>query len=438
MENKTFLLNNPELEQKVISSILSFHGLYEDTQDSLSLDLFTDYDCRRVYKAIEEQVKEGKVPDIVEVGYIITQNGGDMGKFLISDPISSVIILRQYIDTLRDLLIRRKLLEVCYKGMSIVNDPTAETDDVNKVIRDFDNVLMGKEENIQSYDEAVSNLQATVASRMNGGEAMGMATGFRLFDRHFGFHDGDLIIMAGETSQGKTTLAVTIAKNMAKAGIPIVFYSLEMSVLQLTARISAGEAMVVSSDLLYQKLTDEQYNRFYDTTTRMKSLPIYFDEKSKTTFTGICRSIRRMVKKYNVKVVFIDYLQILANGGRLDGREQMLGDMARDLKRLASELNICIVALSQMSRQQGKDKNSQPTISRLRGSGQIEEAADMVVLIHRPDLEKERTTVYIAKGRNTGIDKDNIKFNAMFSYFSDYEEGDPQKPYEEHKEVLPF
>lgn len=137
-------------------------------------------------------------------------------------------------------------------------------------------------------------------------------------------------------------------------------------------------------------------------------------------------------------MVFIDYLQILANGGRLDGREQMLGDMARDLKRLASELNICIVALSQMSRQQGKDKSSQPTISRLRGSGQIEEAADMVVLIHRPDLMKERTTVYIAKGRNTGIDKDDIKFNAMFSYFSDYEEGDPQKPYEEHKEVLPF
>ena len=149
----------------------------------------------------------------------------------------------------------------------------------------------------------------------------------------------------------------------------------------------------------------------------------------------MCSSIRRMVKRYGVKVVFIDYLQILANGSR-DNRESLIGDMARDLKRLAVEENICVCALSQLSRP--KDEKGRPRLNQMRGSGQIEEACDMAVLIHRPNLQKESANIYLDKGRNIGVAKDIIKFNGNLSYFSDFEQGDPSAPYKEQKEDLPF
>lgn len=438
MEVKTEYIHNDQAEYYVIASILGDPDVYEDVHERLNEGLFTDYDCRRVYKVIEDFANEGKVPNLPEVSMIVVKGGGSIDKFLI-EPCHSSIIMNQYIDTLKDCQLRRELLKVCYKGIGIVNDPTAENDDIQSFVRDIENVMTGKQDNTLTYADVVTDLQRDVANRKEGATEQGMNTGLRIFDRHFGFHEGDLIIMAGETSQGKSTLATTIARNMAKGGIPSAFYSLEMSAKQMVARISAGDTQVKSSDMLYSRLTDEQYNRFYDTTTRMKNLPIFFDESSKNTMQGICRSIRRLVKKHGIRMVFIDYLQILANGGRLDSREQIIGDMARDLKRLAVELNICIVALSQLARQSEKGRSSAPSINRLRGSGQIEEAADIVVLIHRADLNSDRATIYIAKGRNIGLDKDDVKFNSMFSYFADFEQGDPQAPFKQNNgEVLPF
>ena len=233
---------------------------------------------------------------------------------------------------------------------------------------------------------------------------------------------------------GKSTLATTIAANMALAGIPSVFYSMEMSAKQLTARIIARRTQVSTSTTLYGKLSDDEYNRVYDGSLEMKNLPIYFDEESKTSFTKICCSIRRLRKRFGIRIVFIDYLQILANG-RGDNREQLLGDMARDLKRLAVEQDVAIVALSQLARNIGA---KEPSLSRLRGSGQIEEACDIAVLIHRPNPRNNEAKIYLAKGRNIGLATEKVKFNSELSYFCDYEEGDPQAPYQEKKEELPF
>ena len=147
-------------------------------------------------------------------------------------------------------------------------------------------------------------------------------------------------------------------------------------------------------------------------------------ENSKTSFPRICGSVRRMVKKYGVRIVFIDYLQILANGHG-DNREEMLGDMARDLKRLAVELDIPIVAISQLNR-----------AGELRGSGQIEEACDMNVLLTRG--KNNVTELSIKKGRNVGIGKGLVRFNGELSYFCDYEQGDPDTPYQAKTEKLPF
>jgi replicative DNA helicase len=275
-----------------------------------------------------------------------------------------------------------------------------------------------------------------VALRKENKGEQGIMTGLHIFDSRYGWHGGDLIIIAGETSQGKSTLATTICYNIAANDVPCLYLSLEMGEEQLVSRIIARSTQVSSSTTLYGRISDEEYNRLYDGSLKLKDLPIYFEEDSKSNFPKMIGAIRRQVKNNKVKVVFIDYLQILANGGR-DNREAIIGDMARDLKRLAAELNIVIVALSQLARPSG-GASKEPTLNRMRGSGQIEEACDIAVLIYRPNPKTEKANIYIAKGRNIGLGKETIKFNSSLSYFSDFEDGDPDAPYAEKKEELPF
>ena len=265
-----------------------------------------------------------------------------------------------------------------------------------------------------------------MAQRIDGTGEAGMMTGLHIFDSHYGLHAGDLVIFAGRTSQGKSTLATTIARNMGLMGIPSAYYSLEMGAKQLTARIMARDTMLSSSRMLYDKMNDGELATFDSKAATMQQLPIYYDDKSKTSFKRLCTSIRAMVRKHAIRITFIDYLQILANGSG-DNREQLIGDMARDLKRLAVELNICIVAISQLSR--AKDK-PEPTLMEMRGSGQIEEACDTAVLVYRPfvygiERYKDSTLTYgtaqltIAKGRNIGLAQEIVQFNGDLTYFYD-------------------
>lgn len=328
------------------------------------------------------------------------------------------------------------MMALFLKGQSMIVDPTITLDDVAKLTNDFDKVVANDAgEKVIAFGEVVGNLMNDIADRMADKGEKGIMTGIHIFDSHYGWHEGDLIIIAGSTSMGKSTLASTIAYNVAVEGTPVAYYSMEMTAKQLTARMSARCTGVSASTALYAKLSPAEYQKIYDGTLSMKSLPIFFDEDSKTNFSQICKSIRRLKKKHGIKVVFIDYLQILANGSN-DNREAILGDMARDLKRLAVEEGLAICALSQLNRAD-KDKG-EPRLNQMRGSGQIEEACDMGVLIHRPNLKNETATITIAKGRNIGLAKEKVKFNANLSYFSDFEEGDPSAPYQEKKEQLPF
>lgn len=432
------LTHNVETEHKVLAACLANIDLYEDVKDRLSLDMFTDFDSRKVYDIVCQLTKEGKAPEMTEVGMRLVRMGGNMSSFL-TDIMPSFTIVMQQIDLLKEMAIRRNVMALCYKGQAIANDPTQGIDSMEVLIKDLESAVRGQAcEDVQTFGEVTQDLLGDITKLIEGKAEKGMMTGLHVFDSRYGFHGGDLVILAGETSQGKTTLATTIAYNVAVEKFPVAFYSMEMTAKQLTARIMAGCTLVPSSKSLFEKLTPEEYNRFYDTTLAIRNLPIYFDERSKTTFSGICRSIRKMVKTFKVRMVFIDYLQILANGGRLDSREQIIGDMARDLKRLAVELDVCIIALSQMSRQTGREKNVNPTISRLRGSGQIEEAADIVVLVWSDDQKNETTNVAIAKGRNIGLATERVRFDRRLSRFMDYQQGDADAPYQEKASPLPF
>jgi replicative DNA helicase len=365
---------------------------------------------------------EGKAPDLVEMGGLLQKNNVNIGKF-ITTGISSSEITRQRIIHLQDIALRRQLLAIFYKGEVMACDQTTSLEEVQQLYKELAAVTNRQtQESEQRFSDVSAAFINNVALRTEDKGEQGMMTGLHIFDSRFGWHGGDLIIIAGETSMGKSTLATTIAYNMAVQGIPSAYYSLEMSAEQLVARIVARDTKVSSSMMLYGKLNPEEYNRVYDRTAALKNLPIYFDEDSKTSFPRVCASIRRMVKKNDVKVVFIDYLQILANGNN-DNREQLIGDMARDLKRLAVEQNIVIVALSQLARSIGA---KEPSLNRLRGSGQIEEACDMAVLVHRPNRNSDVAKIYIAKGRNIGLAQEIVQFNGDLTYFYDRTDEQPK------------
>ena len=429
-------LHNTQAEREVLNAILFNPYIYDYVADIISRDIFQDTECQKVYDMMQQMIKAGKTIDAAEVFTIMRKEGLDFSHFVMEN-IAASELTRQRVAFLDDLYTRRKLLNLCYKAEAMVTDTTISREELRSVSKDFDGYLNNdsQEDECQQIGDVIGSLMNDVAERMADKGERGIMTGLNIFDSRFGWHRGDLVIVAGATSQGKSTLASTIMFNMAMAGVPVADYSLEMSAKQVTARMMARLTQVSSSTTLYGKLSDQEYKQVYDGSLSMKKLPIYFDEKNKTSFVNMCSSIRRMVKRYGVKVVFIDYLQILANGSR-DNRESLIGDMARDLKRLAVEENICVCALSQLSRP--KDEKGRPRLNQMRGSGQIEEACDMAVLIHRPNLQKESANIYLDKGRNIGVAKDIIKFNGNISYFSDFEQGDPSAPYKEQKEDLPF
>lgn len=419
--NNTANLYNYEAERDVLSAFIWHENIYSSYRHSISEELFTEEDCKKVFGIMQQMEKEGKQPESTEIASRLSAIGGDISKFM--EWSGAYSLTQQRIEFLKDLAAKRKMYAFGAKCMELASNPSTTPEDRHKLIAEITNADKESETPTLTFKETLTALQNGVAERMKGNGETCLRSGLRIIDERHGFHLGDLVIIAGETSQGKSSLATTFARNMASQGVPSVYYSLEMGAEQLAARIVAQDALVTSSRLLYDKLTEEEFKSFYDKTLARQDLPIFFDEQNKTSFLKLCTSIRAMVRKHAIKVAFVDYLQILANSGKNDNREQVIGDMARDLKRLAVEEKVCIVALSQLSRD---TTHGEPTIARLRGSGQIEEAADVVLLIHRPN-EDDTAKLIIGKNRNGCLGKGVVSFNAELTYFADYE-GEAPKP----------
>lgn len=448
VDTKIVQLNNVDAERELVAGCLSDDNIWQAVSPLLTEELFTDYEAKRAYGIMRQMEREGKQMDMTEFMMRYASVNGNISLFL-TNTIASYEITKQRAELLHSLTVKRKLYALCTKGMSIATDPTASVEDFEKLLTDLHDTTAAQETGEQSFGDAVKQLRQDMAQRIDGTGEAGMMTGLHIFDSHYGLHAGDLVIFAGRTSQGKSTLATTIARNMGLMGIPSAYYSLEMGAKQLTARIMARDTMLSSSRMLYDKMNDGELATFDSKAATMQQLPIYYDDKSKTSFKRLCTSIRAMVRKHAIRMAFIDYLQILANGSG-DNREQLIGDMARDLKRLAVELNICIVAISQLSR--AKDK-PEPTLMEMRGSGQIEEACDTAVLVYRPfvygiERYKDSTLTYgtaqltIAKGRNIGLAQEIVQFNGDLTYF--YDRTDEQQKIQaqssgwDDKEPLPF
>ena len=288
----------------------------------------------------------------------------------------------------------------------------------------------------------MSEVYQRVNDNLNSISIPGTPTGFHEIDDKGGFQPTNLIVCAAESSQGKTAFANAIALTAAKSGTKIAFYSMEMSGAQLMTRLAAIESGIPVSTLTNEKLTNEQIRSFDRSVASLSKLGIYFDDRSTSNIETILASIRSIVIKYHVQGVVIDYLQILTINKKGSNVEEAIAEAARRLKNIAKELNIWVLALSQLSRD---NQNPLPSVNRLRGSGQINEAADITILLYRPEVYNKRypepfqstnpngtAMIDIAKGRNVGVFKFIVGFNAATTHFYELNER-PILPFTENK-----
>lgn len=356
---------------------------------------------------------------------------------------SSVLETHRHIDILKDYNKRRQLYmlsqELKKEGLQVGEDIETVVgnmkNSLDKVLEDDDNA------GTCSMREVLSQINTIVLENKDGkNEGARTHTGFKYIDDKGGFISTDLIIIAGATSMGKTSFADSVVLNAIETGSKVLFFSLEMSKEQLTARMLARYTKLNSRKQLYGKLTDDELKAFdLGVDTLYKSAEnLFFDDKSSSKIDDICASIRKHKAKYDIKGVVVDYLQLVGGQERGENVETFLARIARKLKNLAKDLSIWIVALSQIHRD--KD-NYVPTLNMIRGSGQIAEAADVILLLYRPEyynfkegknlsypypyenIRIEGTAMVIqAKGRNDGDGSFVCGFSKDTTHFFDYDE----------------
>jgi replicative DNA helicase len=270
----------------------------------------------------------------------------------------------------------------------------------------------------------------TIRNAQNAGERdlTGVHTGFHgLNTKTSGFQNANLIIVAARPSMGKSALAVQFAQAAAQSlnGLPVVMFSLEMSSEELAIRLLCSEALVDSIRMKRGFLGMEEMGRLFDAADRIENLPILIGDTSSLSVLDVRTRAKRLQMERGLGMIVIDYLQLMSGSGtRKENRQQEVSEISRDLKKLAKELNIPVIALSQLSRDVEAEKPPIPKLSNLRDSGAIEQDADVVIFIYRGDIYEPNTDngfaqLLVAKQRNGPTGAVKMSFSNMFARFDD-------------------
>lgn len=428
------------IEKAVIGTLISNKDAYDEVCDIISKDCFYATEHRTLYSCIEKVIKAGDKPDWFSISRQMTGSGHPMKPNELILEYGSVSFqvsqLAQNAAILHDLMVKRGLIvlseEIKTKTYDFQSDPNEIISYVNKKTASF---YRNEEGGISNTTDVLLELQGNITANAAGKkDVTGTPIGIWKFDEATaGLHEGDLVFIAADPGMGKTSIALNISTNAAKCGCPVAWYSMEMSKVQLMARIVASESGVSANKIMYKPLSDEQMIAVDRAMGIISNCKIYFDDKSTSNIDTIESSIRFMVRKYQIKGALVDYIQLLSMNGRKGlTEEQTLGEYARRLKNLAKDVGIWIIVLSQLKRDSA---NPVPNDNRLRGSGQLKEAADTVMMLYRPEAcdppvmhypspfnkvsTKGTALVKVTKGRNVGSLEFIVGFDASRTRFYD-------------------
>lgn len=455
------LVNDPKAEQYVIGSLLVDPTAYTLVSQYLDEDCFYDPMCRDIWKAVDNMGKQGMPIDVISVSAELSKQKSNvtaLDLMNISAQIASSAHVEYHAIRLQDLGRRRKLWVVGQQLSKVGLSEEILTADAHQEAIESIGGVFEKADGVFTLDDAMNSLnEIMVKNATVGGVTTGTKTGMERFDEKGGLQKSDLIIVAGETSQGKTSLALCMTRHAIENGAKVAFYSMEMTKEQLTARLLSAKTNIPANNILYSgSLAPSEIRMIDDARGKLPGENLFFDDKSTSNIDSILLSIRMLKMQKDIDGAVVDYLQILNVNSRSTSfsREQAMGDAARRFKNLAKELNIWIIALSQLSR----DSNCpEPNLNRLRDSGQIGEAADVVILVYRAeyynraypapfdnkdDYPTDGTAMIdVAKGRNIGTFNFFMGFNKNTTNFfkTNLINEDVQVPFEKPEEAdAPF
>lgn len=389
------LVNDPKAEQYVIGSLLVDPTAYTLVSQYLDEDCFYDPMCRDIWKAVDNMGKQGMPIDVISVSAELSKQKSNvtaLDLMNISAQIASSAHVEYHAIRLQDLGRRRKLWVVGQQLSKVGLSEEILTADAHQEAIESIGGVFEKADGVFTLNDAMNSLnEIMVKNATVGGVTTGTKTGMERFDEKGGLQKSDLIIVAGETSQGKTSLALCMTRHAIENGAKVAFYSMEMTKEQLTARLLSAKTNIPANNILYSgSLAPSEIRMIDDARGKLPGENLFFDDKSTSNIDSILLSIRMLKMQKDIDGAVVDYLQILNVNSRSTSfsREQAMGDAARRFKNLAKELNIWIIALSQLSR----DSNCpEPNLNRLRDSGQIGEAADVVILSIEQSITTERT-----------------------------------------------
>jgi replicative DNA helicase len=439
--------NSKEAEESVIGSIFLDPSILPDVIEEVRWEDFYYENNKIIFKVMEELFDKGEPVDTVSVieklreSNLLQKIGGE----------DTIIYLAQVVPTTANVMYYTQIVKEKALLRALIN-ASSEIVDAVRNIGDAQEVLEYAEKRIFSIAEAratrtydlLSNVMHDVfeqieelknrAQKGEGDLVTGVSTGFKALDRMTsGFHRSELIIIAARPSMGKTSFAANIATNMAlQANVAVAIFSLEMSKEQLANRILCSEAKVDLHKVRTGQISDEEWEKLVQKAGELSKSRLIFDDEPDLTPRMLRAKARRMKREYGIEVIFIDYLQLMTSRSKgYESRQQEITEISRSLKLLARELNITVVALSQLSRAVEQREDKRPRLSDLRESGAIEQDADVVMFLYRDSYYKRKkdepgkdslndeheAELIVGKQRNGPVGTIKLTFNPKLATF---------------------
>jgi replicative DNA helicase len=442
----TELLRTPphsvEAEQAVIGGLLLDTAAWDQVGDSVTADDFYRYDHRLIFEAIADLVTESKALDVVTVSEQLDRKGklADAGGLaylstLVRDT-PTAANARAYAQIVRERALLRSLVSAGNAIATSVfsDDGLSARELVNQAEqRVFEIAERGarRTEGAQSVRTMLPDLIDKIDEWHSNPDGMrGVPTGFVDFDRKTGgLRGGDLVIVAGRPSMGKTTLAINMAENVAldpNVKGSVLIFSMEMPSEQLMTRMLSSVGGVPMHDIRSGRISDQDWVRITSATSQLAEARIFIDETPGLTPTELRARSRRVKREHGLDMVVVDYLQLMQVAGTKENRATEISEISRGLKALAKELNVPVIALSQLNRSVEQRENKKPVMSDLRESGAIEQDADMILFIYREEVYNKETPrkgeadIDLAKHRNGETGYFTLTFQGQFTRFQNF------------------
>lgn len=428
---------NPEAEQTLLGALLISNAAYLRVSEFLQPEHFGNAMHGRIFAAIGKLIERGQIANPVTLKNLFDQDGAlaDIGggQYLarLAEATATIIDATDYGRVIHDLHLRRQLITL---GEDIVNDAFRQDldDSAHEQIERaektlFDLATTGQAESgFHAFGAALTSaILSAEAAFKRSGKTVGVATGFIDLDRKLGgLHPSDLIVLAGRPSMGKTSLATNVGffaakhykpaaapgiRNAAEDGAVVAFFSLEMSAEQLATRILAEESGVSSDRIRRGDVSHEDFDKFVQASQRLAAIRLFIDDTPALTVSAVRTRARRLMRQQGLGLVIIDHLQLLRPPNQVraqENRVQEISEITRGLKALAKELNVPVLALSQLSRAVEQREDKRPILADLRESGSIEQDADVVMFIFREE--------YYSREPARRPDETDSKFNERF------------------------